>query len=140
MKALVLILFWSINFIFDLILILILIKAGSKLSVLSWLSNLMSFQQKLLIKSFVETQFGYCPLVWMFHGGELNRKIGQIHERPLRRVHKITITLSMIYLRTINLSVFTIETPRVSHWTLQSEAKLFQYNNEWCFLYHSIKL
>ena len=39
-------------------------KAGRKLSVLSRLSNLMSFQQRrLLMRSFVEAQFGYCPLV-----------------------------------------------------------------------------
>ena len=37
---------------------------GRKLSVLSRLSDLMNFQQKLLLlKSFVEAQFGYCPLV-----------------------------------------------------------------------------
>ena len=64
-------------------------KAGRKLSVLSRLSNLMSFQQRrLLLKSFVEAQFGYCPLVWMFHGREINRKINHIHERSLRIVYR----------------------------------------------------
>ena len=44
-------------------------KAGKKLSVLSKLSNLMSFQQRrLFIKSFTGAQFEYCPLSWMFHG------------------------------------------------------------------------
>ena len=39
-------------------------KAGRRLSVLSRLSNLISFQQRtLLLKSLVEAQFGYCPLV-----------------------------------------------------------------------------
>ena len=64
-------------------------KAGRKLSVLSRLSNLMSFQQRrLLMKSFVEAQFGYCPLVWMFHGREINRKINHIHERSLRIAYR----------------------------------------------------
>ena len=46
-------------------------KAGRKLSVLSRLSNLRNFQQRrLLMKSFVEAHFGYCRLVWMFHGRE----------------------------------------------------------------------
>ena len=64
-------------------------KAGRKLSVLSRLSNLMSFQQRrLLLKSFVEAQFGYCPLVWMFHGREINRKINHIHERSIRIVYR----------------------------------------------------
>ena len=49
----------------------------------------MSFQQRrLLLKSFVEAQFGYCPLVWMFHGREINRKINHIHERSLRIVYR----------------------------------------------------
>ena len=42
----------------------------------------MSFQQRrLLIKSLVEAQFGYCLLVWMFHAREIYRKINHIHER-----------------------------------------------------------
>ena len=31
------------------------------------------------MRSFVEAQFGYCPLVWMFHGEEINRKISHIY-------------------------------------------------------------
>ena len=62
---------------------------GTKLSVISRLSNLMSLQQRrLLLRSFVEAQFGYCPLVWMFHGREINRKINHIHERSLRIVYR----------------------------------------------------
>ena len=60
-------------------------KAGKKLSALARLSNLMKFEQRrVLMKSFIEAQFGYCPLVWMFHGRKLNRKINHIHERSLR--------------------------------------------------------
>ena len=33
-------------------------------------------------------QFGYCPLVWMFHSREINRKINHIHERSLRIVSR----------------------------------------------------
>ena len=62
-------------------------KAGRKLSILSRLSNLMSFQQRrILMKSFVKAQFGYCPSVWMFCGREIKRKISHIHERSLRIV------------------------------------------------------
>ena len=57
-------------------------KASRKLPVLSRSPNLMSFQQRrLLIKSLVEAQFGYCLLVWMFHAREIYRKINHIHER-----------------------------------------------------------
>ena len=38
-------------------------KAGRKLSTLSSISNYMSFEKKLiLLKAFLESQFGYCPL------------------------------------------------------------------------------
>ena len=30
----------------------------------------------------------YCPLAWMFHGGEINRTINHIHERSLRIVYR----------------------------------------------------
>ena len=37
-------------------------KAGRKLPVLARLSNYMSFEKrKILLKAFVESQFGYCP-------------------------------------------------------------------------------
>ena len=38
----------------------------------------------MIIKAFIESQFGYCPLVWMFHSRSLNNKINRIHERALR--------------------------------------------------------
>ena len=45
----------------------------------------MGFQQiRLLMKSFVEAQFGCYPLVWMFHDTEINRKINHMHERSRR--------------------------------------------------------
>ena len=48
----------------------------------------MSFQQRnLLIKSFVEAQFRYYPLAWMFHIREVNRKIMK-HDRSLRIVYR----------------------------------------------------
>ena len=64
-------------------------KAGKKLSVLGRLSNLMSIKQRtVLLKSFIESQFGYCPLIWMFHGTWVNNKINHLHERSLRIVYK----------------------------------------------------
>ena len=64
-------------------------KAGRKLSVLARLSNYMSFEKrKILLKTFVQSQFGYCPLTWMFHGRRVNSKINHIHERALRIIYK----------------------------------------------------
>ena len=40
------------------------------------------------MKSFIESQFSYCPLIWMFHSRYLNNKINYIYERALRLVYK----------------------------------------------------
>ena len=40
------------------------------------------------MKSFIQSQFNYCPLVWMFHNRTLNNKINKLHERALRIVYK----------------------------------------------------
>ena len=42
-------------------------------------------KRKIIMKSFVTSQFGYCPLIWMFHSRRLNNKINSIHERALSR-------------------------------------------------------
>ena len=68
-------------------------KAGRKLSALSRISNYMSFEKKrILLKVFVELQFGYCPLNWMFYSRKANSKINHIHERSLRIVYKDNIS------------------------------------------------
>ena len=36
------------------------------------------------MKLFIISQFGYCPLIWMFYSRTLNNKINSIHERTLR--------------------------------------------------------
>ena len=36
------------------------------------------------MKSFVTSQFKYCPLIWMFHSRRLNKKVNSIYERALR--------------------------------------------------------
>ena len=39
------------------------------------------------MKAFINSQFGYCLLVWMNHSRKLNNKINRIHERALRVVY-----------------------------------------------------
>ena len=64
-------------------------KKLAKNSVLARLANFMSIKQRrVLMKSFIESQFGYCPLIWMFHGRGVNNKINHLHERSLRIVYK----------------------------------------------------
>ena len=63
-------------------------KAGRKLAVLVRLSKFMSFKRKkILMKTFVESQFGYCPLIWMLHSRKVNCKITHLQERSLRIVY-----------------------------------------------------
>ncbi len=55
-------------------------KAAQKLHALARLSNYMHFEQlKLLMNSFIKSQFSYCPIIWMFHDRTLNAKINKIH-------------------------------------------------------------
>ena len=40
------------------------------------------------MKTFIESQFSYCPLVWMFHGRTINMIINRLQERALRIVYQ----------------------------------------------------
>ena len=72
------------NLNFDDHVILICKNAGRKLAVLARLSKFMSFKQKrILMKTFVESQFGYCPLIWMLHSRKVNSKINYLQEQSL---------------------------------------------------------
>ena len=60
---------------------------GKKLAVLVRSSKFMSFKQKrILMKAFIEFQFGYRPLIWMFHSRKANSKINHLQERSLKVV------------------------------------------------------
>ena len=63
-------------------------KAGAKVTALARLVKIVSREKKkILMSAFIESQFCYCPLVWMFcHSRKLNKRINQIHERGLRMV------------------------------------------------------
>ena len=45
-------------------------------------------KRRLLVKAFIQSQFGYCPLIWMFHSRKLHNRINRIHERSLRIVYR----------------------------------------------------
>ena len=44
-------------------------------------------KRRIVMKTFVESQFNYCPLIWMLHSRTLNNKINRLHERALRIVY-----------------------------------------------------
>ena len=63
-------------------------NAGRKLSALTRICKFMSLERpRTLTKSFIESQFGYYPLVWMFCGGKSNNRVNHLHERALRIVY-----------------------------------------------------
>ena len=64
-------------------------KANRKLRVAKFLPFK---KRRILFKAFIESQFKYCPLAWMFHGRQTNDKINKLHEGALRIVYNHTIT------------------------------------------------
>ena len=66
----------------------ICVKAGQKIAAMRRISSFLSFEKKrILFKAFIEGQFGYCPLVLMFHGRSINSRINRLQERALRVVY-----------------------------------------------------
>ena len=64
-------------------------KASQKLNALSRIVSSTTFaQRKIILNSFIISQFSYCPLIWMFHSRKLNNRVNRIHERALRLVDK----------------------------------------------------
>ena len=64
-------------------------KANQKLHALARIANyLESGKLRIIMKTFIESQFNYCPLTWMFHSRTLNNRINKLHERALRIVYR----------------------------------------------------
>ena len=85
-------------------------KAGTKLSVLAKLSSCMTLTQRgLLMKSYIESQFGYCLLVWMFHDRLWNRSINHL----LQIVYSDSISSFHELLQKNHFPLFTTETFKV---------------------------
>ena len=60
-------------------------KTSANLNALARISGYMDLpKRRLIMKSFITSQFVYCPVIWMFHSRALNNKINSIHERALR--------------------------------------------------------
>ena len=64
-------------------------KASQKLHVIARISSYLNKNEpRLIMNAFLSSQFGYCPLVWMFHNKRYNNEINCLHERMLRIVYK----------------------------------------------------
>ena len=60
-------------------------QASNKLYALARISHFLNdHKRKILMKSFITSQFNYCPIVWMYCQRKCNNLINKIHERALR--------------------------------------------------------
>ena len=60
-------------------------KAGKKLCALGRVCKFLSLERwRSLMKAFIESQFEYCPLVWMFCCRSSKNRINHLHKRALR--------------------------------------------------------
>ena len=61
-------------------------KVSQKLHALSRVSYFIEEKKlHIIMKAFIESQFSYCPLVWMFHGNRtLETRINRLHQRALQ--------------------------------------------------------
>ena len=63
-------------------------KVQRKLTVLTRIKKYLDFKKlQLLLKTFFDSQFKYCPLTWIFYNRTTNNKINRLHERALRLVY-----------------------------------------------------
>ena len=63
-------------------------KVSRKINALGRIANYMPLEKRhIVMKIFIESQFNYCPLIWMFHSRTINNKINGLHERALRIVY-----------------------------------------------------
>ena len=64
-------------------------KASQKQNALTRVAQYMSLaQRRSIMKAFICSQFGYCPLVWIFHSRKINTRINSLHERVLKVVYR----------------------------------------------------
>ena len=60
-------------------------QASNKLNALARIANYLDEnKRKVLMNSFVISQFNYCPIIWMYCQRQSNNMINKIHERALR--------------------------------------------------------
>ena len=59
-----------------------------KINALGRIANYISLEKRrIVMKTFIESQFNYYPLIWVFHSRTINNKNNRLHERALRIVY-----------------------------------------------------
>ena len=63
-------------------------KVSRKINTLGRIANSTSLEKRsIVMKTLIESQFNYCPLIWMFHSRTINNKINRLHKRSLTIVN-----------------------------------------------------
>ena len=63
-------------------------KASRKINASSRITPFMNrSKRRILMNSFFNSQFNYCPLDWMFHSRSINNKNNRLRKRVLRIVY-----------------------------------------------------
>ena len=64
-------------------------RVSKKFQALARISQYMNIhKRRMIMKALITSEFGYCPLVWMFHSRKLNSQIDKLHEMALRIVYQ----------------------------------------------------
>ena len=59
-------------------------KASQKLNALARISSYMNInQRKRIMRAFISSQFGYCPLVWFFCSRKINNRMNRIQHKSV---------------------------------------------------------
>ena len=64
-------------------------RVSKKLHALARILQFMNIhKRRMTMHAFLASKFGYCPLVWLFHGRKLNSRVNKLHERTLRILYQ----------------------------------------------------
>ena len=92
-------------------------KVRKKLHVLARIVKYMSTnQEQLLLRSFITSQFNFCPLTWMCHSRRINNQVNKLHERALRLVYN---DKSSSFRKSCNYSSETVSNLGAKPWGIQ---------------------
>ena len=71
-------------------------EASWKLHALPRIAPYMDPQKNNLVNTFSNSQFNYCPLVWIYHSSALDNKTSKLHERCYRLIYRKNLTFQQL--------------------------------------------
>ena len=99
-------------------------NANMKLHALARVTSYMDLSKKrILMNAFFDSQFNYCPLIWMCHSRKRYHKINRLHEKCLRIIYndrtssyeELLSKGDSVFMHHKNLQKFVIEIYKVAN-------------------------